>query len=755
MRFLKSLLFINPASLTLCTILVVVTLFFSGTPILDLIELKTYDLRFRSRGSVPPSPAVVMALIDEKSLDTEGRWPWPRSKLATLVDILSQDGAKVIGFDIGFLEPDENSQLAFITQLAQKVDALGITHPQLADFIQESKQHADNDLILAHAIQNSSAAVVLGYFFHMSEADLNYRIEQRNIDQQLQRISASKYPFISYQEPAMDVVPFLRSYAPESNLALFTEAAASSGYFSLRSDQEDGVVRWMPLMIQGGEDLFPPLAVWCAWHYLGKPQLTVKVGRYGVEGIQMGQRFIPTDEAGQLLINYLGPPKTFAHVSISDILRGRVARGTFTDKIVLIGAIAMGAYDVKSTPFSTVYPGVEIHATVTDNILTQNFLTKPRWSKMYDLLAIITLGALIGIALPWMGAFKGLLFATSLFILYIFIAHWFFVYFEVWLNMIYPLLTLSTTYTAFTVYNYVTEEKEKRMIKGIFQHYVSAKLVDELINKPSMLKLGGEKRVMTVFFSDIEGFTSIAEQITPEELVVLLNEYLTAMTDIILKYDGMVDKYEGDAIMAVWGAPVYFEDHAKKACFAALEMQKKLVELRKKWLSEGKPEIHARIGINTGEMIAGNMGSRDRMDYTVMGDAVNVASRLEGANKQYGTYTMISESTLEYVKDHVTVRELDSIRVKGRLKPVRIYELLVTKEECLSEQMQNVIEYYNRGIEAYKNQQWDEAIIAFESSLSIDGEKDTPSKHYLNLCEEMKLNPPGSDWDSVYIMKKK
>ena len=218
--------------------------------------------------------------------------------------------------------------------------------------------------------------------------------------------------------------------------------------------------------------------------------------------------------------------------------------------------------------------------------------------------------------------------------------------------MVYPLLALLTTYTALTVYNYVTEEKAKRMIKGIFQHYVSAKLVDELINNPSMLKLGGEKRVMTVFFSDIEGFTSISEQIPPEELVVLLNEYLTAMTDIILKYDGMVDKYEGDAIMAVWGAPVYFEDHAKKACFAALEMQKKLVELRKKWISEGKPEIHTRIGINTGEMIAGNMGSRVRMDYTVMGDAVNVASRLEGANKQYGTYIGKYLSSLRKL-DHV------------------------------------------------------------------------------------------------------
>jgi len=754
MRFLKALCSINPVSLTLCTILVVVTLFFSGTPILDLIELKTYDLRFLSRGSVPPSPAVVMALIDEKSLDTEGRWPWPRSKLATLVDILSQDGAKVIGFDIGFLEPDANSWLAFITQLGQKVDALGITHPQLADFIQESKQHADNDLALANAIKNSSTAVVLGYFFHMSEADLNYRIEQSNIDQQLQRISASKYPFISYQEPAMDVGPFLRSYAPESNLALFTEAAASSGYFSLMPDQ-DGVVRWMPLVIQGGEDIFPPLAVLCAWHYLGKPQLTVKVGRYGVEGIQMGQRFIPTDEAGQLLINYLGLPKTFPHFSISDVLSGKLARGTFTDKIVLVGATATGIYDMRSTPFSTVYPGVEIQTTVIDNLLTQNFLTKPKWSKIYDLLAIITLGALIGIALPWMGAFKGLLFATPLFILSIFLAHWFFVYFGVWLNMVYPLLALLTTYTAFTVYNYVTEEKEKRMIKGIFQHYVSAKLVDELIKNPAMLKLGGEKRVMTVFFSDIEGFTSISEQIPPEELVVLLNEYLTAMTDIILKYDGMVDKYEGDAIMAVWGAPVYFEDHAKKACFAALEMQKKLVELRKKWISEGKPEIHTRIGINTGEMIAGNMGSRDRMDYTVTGDAVNLASRLEGANKQYGTYTMISQYTLEYVKDYVIVRELDSIRVKGRFKPVKIYELLVTKEECLSEHMQNVIEYYNRGIEAYRNQQWDEAITAFKSSLSSNGEKDIPSKHYLDLCEEMKLNPPGADWDGVYVMETK
>ena len=460
MRWLKSLFSISPASLTLGTIFVVVGLFVYGVPILDLIELKTYDLRFVPRGHVPPSPAVVIAAIDEKSLNAEGRWPWPRSKLAALVDILSRDGARVIGFDIVFSEPDENSQLALIQQFGQKVEALAIKDPQLVDFIHESRKNADNDLALANAIKNASAAVVLGYFFHMSEADLGYRLEQSVIDQQLQGISASRYALIMSKAQDMGIVPFLRAYAPESNLEMFTAAAASSGYFSVKSDP-DGVVRWMPLMIQGGEDLFPPLAVLCAWHYLGKPQLTVQVGRYGVEGIQMGQRFIPTDETGQLLINYLGPAQTFPHVSISDILSGKVARGTFTDKIVLVGATAMGAHDLRSTPLSPVYPGVEIETTVMDNILRQHFITRPHWAKSFDLLAIIVLGALIGVAVPRLSPLQGPWAAAGLFILYIFIACGLFIRAGVWLNIVYPLLALATNYTVITLYYYVTEHLEK------------------------------------------------------------------------------------------------------------------------------------------------------------------------------------------------------------------------------------------------------------------------------------------------------
>ena len=410
--FLKSLFSIHPTFLTLSTILVVIILFLSGVSILDLIELKTYDLRILSRGPLRPSPEVVLAMIDERSIETEGRWPWPRSKFAALVDLLSRDGARVIGFDIGFLEPDENAQ---------------------------------NDQALANTIKHSSAAVVLGYFFHMNEANLGYLIKQQEIDQQLKRIKDSKYPLILYRERATGFGPFFRAYAPKSNLAMFTEAAVSSGYFNLGGDQ-DGVIRWMPLMIQGGEDLFPPLAVLCAWHYLGKPQLTVRVGRYGVESVQMGDRFIPTDEIGRLLINYLGPAKTFPRFSVSDILGGKLDRGTFTDKIVLVGTTAMATQDLQPTPLSPLYPGVEVHATVIDNILSQRSLTNPQWSRIYDLLAIIILGALIGIALPRLSALKGLLCAMGLSIVYVIIARWLFVHAGVWLNMVYPLLVVSTNY---------------------------------------------------------------------------------------------------------------------------------------------------------------------------------------------------------------------------------------------------------------------------------------------------------------------
>lgn len=745
---LTSIFYFNPASITFTVIFLVVTLFLSGNPILDMIELKTYDLRFRSRGQLQPSTPVVMALIDEKSLDEEGRWPWPRSKIATLVNILSEDGVKVIGFDIGFLEPDANSQLSIIHRFRQEIDALDINNPKLDAFIKEHETNADNDLTLAKALKNSSAAIVLGYFFHMSKDEPDFRIEPSHIDRQIEHISASKYPLVIYKDKDLDIDPFIKAYAPESNLEIFSRSAASSGYYSVRSDQ-DGVVRWMPLVIQCGEDLFPPLSVLCTWHYLDKPQLMVRVARYGVEGIQLGERFIPTDENGELLVNFLGPPKTFAHISISDILRGRISAGTFKDKIVLVGATAMGTHDLRSTPVSPLYPGIEIHATVIDNILTQDFITRPNWSKIFDLLAIISLGALTGTALPRMSAFKGLCFAIILFALHIFVARWLFIYYRAWLNMVFPLLVLSLNYTALTAYYYITEEKERKRIKGTFRQYVAPLVIEELLKVPDRLKLGGEEKVLTVLFSDIAGFTTYSERYTPSEMIDILSDYYGIMTEQIFICQGTLKEYVGDEIMAFFGAPLEQVDHAQRACRAAIAMREQRLALRTEWAKIGRPLLTARTGINSGPMLVGNLGSRYRFAYGVLGDQVNLGSRLEGLNKIYGTEILIGENTANLVRDDFLLREVDSVRVVGRQQCVRVYELVAGAGAALPKDQEQVLKNYAAGYEAYCGQHWDDALGLFGCCLEIRP-NDGPSKTMAERCRFYRDSPPPEGWDCVY-----
>ncbi|MDZ7581478.1 MAG: adenylate/guanylate cyclase domain-containing protein [Deltaproteobacteria bacterium] len=747
-KSVKSVSYITPASITFIVIFMVITLFLSGNPILDMIELKTYDLRFRSRGHLQPTTPVVMALVDEKSLDAEGRWPWPRSKIATLVDSLSRDGAKVIGFDIGFLEPDANSQLALIRRLSQEIGALDIKHPKLEAFLKEHETDADNDLILATALKNSSAKIVLGYFFHMREEELDHRFETSQIEKQIEQISASKYPLVIFKDKDLDIDPFIKAYAPESNLEIFSRAAASAGYYSVRSDQ-DGVVRWMPLIIQCGEDLFPPLAVLCAWHYLDKPQLMVKVARYGVEGIQLGERFIPTDENGELLINFLGPPKTFPHISITDILNGRLAGGTFTDKIVLIGATAMGTHDLRSTPVSPLYPGVEIHATVIDNILTQDFITKPNWSKVFDMFAIVTLGVLTGLALPRMRAFRGLCFAVALFALHIIVARWLFVNVRAWLNIVFPLLVLSVNYTALTAYYYVTEEKERKRIKGTFRQYVAPLVIDELLKAPDRLKLGGEEKVLTVLFSDIAGFTTYSERYTPSEMIGILSDYYGVMTEQIFICQGTLKEYVGDEIMAFFGAPLEQRDHAQRACMAALAMRERRQALRAEWTKIGRPLLKARTGINSGPMLVGNLGSHYRFAYGVLGDQVNLGSRLEGLNKMYGTDILIGENTANLVRNDFLLREVDLVRVVGRQQCVRVYELVAGSYAALPKEQEQAIKSYGAGYQAYCEQRWNEALGFFNQGLKTWPD-DGPSKTMAERCRYYQKSPPLEGWDCVY-----
>jgi len=792
---MKSILSLNPMSITIGITFLVIVMFFWGTSILDLVELKTFDLRFFSRGVEKSSPEVVMAVIDEYSLDSEGRWPWARSRFAKLIDILSEDGAKVVTFDIFFTEPDQNANLIFIKELEKKIRTLKIKNETLDSFMKKNEIKADNDMALADAIKNSKAKVILGYFFHMSQAELDYEIDQKDIDKSLERVDSSKYALISYDQK--EISPFIKVYAPESNIEILAQATDASGYVNMLPDR-DGIVRWMPLILKCGQEIFTPLSIQTIWQYLDRPQLIVKVASYGIEGIQMGKTYIPTDENGQMLINYLGPTKTFKHYSIRNILHGKLPKGTFKDKIVLVGATATGIYDMRNTPFSPVFPGLEIHATVIDNILNNKILHKPKWTKIYDLLAILILGILTGMVIPRLSPLKGMLFAAGLFILHIIMSHWLFINTGLWVNMIYPLLTLVLVYIALVIYHYLVEEKNKRFLHATFSSYLSPELIEEMVGTETMPELGGEARTITAYFTDIESFSTFSEKLTAHQLVELLNEYLTAMTDILIAERGTLDKYEGDAIVAFLGAPMHITDHALRACRVAVDMQGILLELRKKWGDEkllpGEPirntknfppeewapddkwpkvvhNMRMRIGLNTGEIVVGNMGSSMRMNYTMMGDPVNLAARLEEGAKQFGIYTALSEYTMnaEYmdengergiVGDAVEARLIDRITVVGKSEPVKVYELCAMKGG-LSDKEKKLFDVFDRGMRHYLNMEWDEAIARFKESLKIeripDG-KTTPSEVFMKRCEDFKENPPvppGEKWDGVFRMTKK
>jgi adenylate cyclase len=712
------------------------------------MELKALDLRMVSRGAIPAGDETVIVAIDEKSLSELGRWPWPRTTIAKLVDTLKGYGAKVVGFDIVFAEPDANSSMKTVAELSREVKDAGIRDGRIVGLLQKKQKLADTDAALARSIEKAKN-VTLGYFFHISDRDVSH-LTEREIAAAEKDIANSRFPMVRAQRGASDAA-VVRAYAAEPSLPSLCEAAENSGYFNSFQDS-DGLIRWAPLAIKFKDNYYASLSLSMIAQYRDRPMLVLNMAEYGVDGITLDKLEIPTNESGRMLINYLGPGKTFPHYSVADVLGGRVPAETFRGKIVLVGATATGIYDMRVTPFSAVYPGVEIHANVIDNILHGNFLVHSGWIRFLDMCSIILVGLVMGTAVPRMKAVAGVALSAALIGAFVAANMTAFIRYNVWMNMIYPILTMMTIYLGITIYRYVTEEREKKKVRGAFQYYLTASVVNEILKDPSKLKLGGDKRNLSVMFSDIRGFTSIAEKLTPEELVHLLNEYLTAMTDVVFKYDGLLDKYIGDAIMAVFGAPLEQPDHALRACRTAIEMQSALKRLREKWAAEGRPDVNIGVGINTGDMVVGNMGSQMRFDYTVMGDSVNLAARLEGANKEYQTTVIIGEGTYEMVKDELFCRELDAVRVKGKNLPVRIFELLGDRRDAA--EWQEFTDRFETGLAKYREGLWDEAIAAFTSVLEVKPD-DHPARLYLERCAELKANPPEGAWDGVFTMTKK
>jgi len=747
LKLLKNYLGLNPITLSLILIVLGTLLYLGDVPFLELMEKRTIDLRFTSRGNISHDSKIVLAVIDEKSVDKEGKWVWPRSKIADLVTRLSDAGAKVISFDIVMSEPDETSPVKTIAEIEQNLSGLNAENKA---YLADLKQSSDHDRMLVDAIRRSKAKVVLGYFFQM-EQEHTGDYDAVLAEQQQESIRPSRYDLVRYQSGTALGVPLFEALVANGNIPAISSATGYSGFFNMFPDI-DGVVRWIPAVLKYREDMYAPLSLMTLSAYLDAPASPV-VADYGFEKVQIGKIAIPTDELGRIMINYRGDTKTFKHISITDILHGKVPDEELENKIVMVGATAVGIYDMRVTPFSSVFPGIEIHANIVDSVLSKDFLFQPGWAAIFDIMVIIAAGLALGIVLPRVSIFPGILFVSVLFFGHIFFCRYIFTSKGWTLNMVYPLLVIICVYITITAYKYLVESRQKRFIRSAFSTYLAPTVVKKLIESPDGLELGGEERDITAFFSDVQGFTSISEKLTPEELVELLNEFLTEMTDIILEYEGTVDKFEGDAIIAFFGAPNALENQAETAALTCVQMQKRLQELREKWKGEGRPELKMRIGLCTGPAVVGNMGSRNRMDYTMMGDTVNTAARLEGVNKIYGIYTLVCEHTFQKSSNQVVGREIDAINVVGKNEPVVVYQLLGLPHD-LDESLLKTIQHYAQGLQQYRQLNWDGAIEAFEAALRISPE-DGPSMAMAARCREYKKSPPAVDWNGSYTMQTK
>lgn len=710
-----------------------------------MLEMKAYDFKVLSRGKRDISGKVVIVAVDEKSLKAEGRWPWPRTKLARLVDRLSEAGASAIGFDIFFPEKDVYVPFDTVQEALKEKDLSQITNQELGQWLEEV---GDSDTQFAKAIERSDRTV-LGYFVYPTEDAAGGDAEKIN-KIHLNLLDFSQYSIV--QRPQTGEPPPLRKvYAVGMSLPKLMDAANSAGFTSFLPER-DGVIRWVPMVMETGDYVFPPLSLQIL-QQATQLSLAVRIASYGVDNLRLGELVIPTNEKGDFLVNFYGPAYTFTHYSATDILSGQVGRANLEGRIVLVGATAAGAHDIHTSPYGPLYPGVEIHANVMENILQGDYLLRPDWLLLLDLMVVIISGLILGIMAQFFAAYATAVFVVVGTLGYL-AADWFmFTQKGVWIHTVFPVISQIFVYSGITLYRFIFEEREKRFIKGAFGQFLSPKVVQQLVDDPSLLKLGGERKVLTAFFSDVAGFSKISESLSPDQLVELLNNYLTEMTDILMAHDGTVDKFEGDAIISFFGAPIYFEDHARRCCFAALDMQKRLSELRTQWKKEGKHELHMRIGLNTGPMVVGNMGSKNRMDYTMMGDSVNLAARLEGANKQYRTFTMISEDTYEQAREHIEVRELDSIRVVGKNQPVKIFELLGRKGE-IDDKIREIRSLFQAGLDHYKKRQWEEGITCFENILN-KYDDDGPSLIYFERCITFQNYPPEDDWDGVFALSAK
>lgn len=702
------------------------------------LELLAFDLRLTATlpKKTKQDKRIVIVDIDEKSLRYEGRWPWSRAKMAALVEKLFKLGAVVVTFDIMFSEPERNSAKTVLTQLDNNIpgatEAKRVLKSRLSDF--------DNDAKLAKSLQGKD--VVLGYIFHRSKV--------KPIGLLPQSLDADNLSVIR-----RSTVTEMHGYT--ASLPVLQRAARHAGFFSLDADP-DGIIRRVPLIIKYKDKIYPSLALETARIYQLIDKISVLTDDIGgitnITGIGLSkERIIPTDGEGRVIIPFKGPFNSFPYVSATDVLHSKIPDGVLTNTIVFIGTTAEGLFDLRAVPMQSVYPGVEVHANIMAGILDNKFPSEPAWASGANLIVVIVTGLLLVFVLAYLTSpVMKILFALSVISVVTFFNIWMWTEHGIVLAIALPLLLAFVLSAVNLAYGFLTEAESKSQLQDMFGQYIPRELVAEMSDNPKHYGFEGVSREMSVLFADICGFTNISESLTASKLKDLLNRFFTPMTRVIFENRGTIDKYVGDMIMAFWGAPLVDEENAANAVEAAFKMLEEVENLKVEFLAEGLPPFEIGIGINTGVMNVGDMGSEYRRAYTVIGDSVNLASRLEGLTRYYDLTFVIGEKTYEQVKHRFICQELDLIIVKGTTRPIKVYNPICRvgeeNEGLLSEMVQNL-----EALRLYRTQNWRAANEIFED-LSRDHEK--PVYHlYLERIEWFRKNPPGPQWNGVFERREK
>jgi adenylate cyclase len=708
---------------------------FDPLPIQEL-RVRVFDLFQVLQPREATERPVVIIDIDEQSLKSVGQWPWPRTRIADLITRLTQMGALVIAFDVVFAEPDRMSPSVAADEFRDLDDA---TRTKLRSL-------PSNDAVFADSLKNSR--VVLG------ESGLPFAVPQPE----------GVKPPIGLATMGGDPRPFLLNFPGLlRNVPQLEQAASGRGLFTIRAER-DGIVRRVPIVMQAQGTIMPSLTLEMLRVASGSNTVLIRSDHAGVQSAAVPGFVIPSDRNGQLWIHF-APHDKARYVSAADVLEGKVPPDRVARRLVLIGTSAVGLLDSKTTPIDPVMPGVEVHAQVLESVLTQSVLTSPNYAIGVELIAAMLLGIAIIWLAPILSPASLLAFGAAIVAVTLGASWYFYQQAGLLFDATYPLLSSALVYLTLVFSNHISEQAQRRQIRSAFGQYLSPALVEQLAQSPDKLVLGGEEREMSILFSDVRGFTTISElyKEDPQGLTSLMNSFLTPLTNAIIDHKGTIDKYMGDAVMAFWNAPLHDERHEYNACEAALEMLHRVDTLnrqRDQQASENGQRfipIKVGIGINTGRCVVGNMGSDLRFNYSVLGDPVNLASRLEGQSKNYGVPIILGSKTASVLRDKFAVLELDCITVKGKTEPESVYTLLGRADVAGSERFGRLNHTVAEMLAQFRRQDFVGATDSIARCREIDD--GFGLGHLLDLYSEririFLQNPPPPDWNGVFVLDTK